>query len=281
MRQCVTHLHHHICKKLTYRKKHRSQQQKKVTQQPIAVPPPQQEYVLGFDPYSPEFADQLMAVFKQDSLSHRLQNNEKKQTKIRTLGARKKKISNKAAKAQEHRWTSQVMQDISSALPFKSNLDLGSNSKSDVYVELSAAKNWALFSNWTLDASQTFRYGAQSKNFSETDFNFSQKSNATDFFSNQISVIKTYEAQYTWSDKLFLKQNFLHDHQLTYGLYTSGIYDKDKKEVELQNWGPYLGWRIPLWRTWLYLSNDISYYRDNTANDGYSFNANLQLEAIF
>ncbi|MBF7682781.1 hypothetical protein I2F27_05465 [Acinetobacter sp. B5B] len=240
------------------------------------------EYVLGFDPYSPEFANQLMAVFSKESLANRLKKNEISHTKVRVLGVSKKKNSSKKlTKAKELLWVGQIMQDVSKILPFQSNLDLGSNSTSDVYVQVIAAKSWPLFAHWSLDTTQTFRYGAQSKNYSETDFNFSQKSNTESLMANQLSVIKTYESQYNWSDKLFMKQKLWLNHQLTYGLYTSGIYNKDKKEVEIQSWGPYLGWRLPLWRTWLYLDNDLSYYKDSSATEGYSFNVNLQLEAIF
>lgn len=266
----------------SHRKKHHVHKPKQVQEPTLPPPPVTPEYVLGFDPYSPEFANELMAVFRQDSLATRLKKNEKAHHKVRTLGTTKKKTSTKkATKAKEKLWIGQILQDVSKVLPFQSNLDLGSNSTSDVYVQVSAAKSWPLFANWNLDTSQTFRYGAQSKNYSETDFNFSQKSTSSDLMSNQLSVIKTYESQYNWSDKLFMKKKLWLDYQLTYGLYTSGLYNKDKKEVELQSWGPYLGWRLPLWRTWLYLDNDISYYKDTTSSDGYNFNVNLQLEAIF
>ncbi|SDC00661.1 hypothetical protein [Acinetobacter boissieri] len=264
------------------KKKHHLLKPAPIQKTTLPPPPDTPEYVLGFDPYSPEFANELMAVFSQDSLATRLNKNEKSHPKVRTLGIPKKKTLNKkATKAKEKLWIGQVLQDVSKILPFQSNLDLGSNSTSDVYVQLSAAKSWPLFANWNLDTSQTFRYGAQSKNYSETDFNFSQKSNSAELMANQLSVIKTYESQYNWNDKLFMKQKLWLDHQLTYGLYTSGTYNKDKKELEIQSWGPYLGWRLPLWRTWLYLDNDVSYYKDSTATDGYSFNVNLQLEAIF
>lgn len=250
---------------------------------PVLLPPLTVESVeekpLDFDPYSAAFANQLMTIFGTDSLAYRLANNEKKTVHIRTFGTHKK--NNHKNKAKEKHWINEVMSEVSKILPFQNDINLGSNSNTDVYVELSAEKNWNVFSDWSLDTTQTFRYGAQSKNYSETDFNFSQKRNGEDLAANRFSIIKTYEAEITWNDKLFMKQQFLNEHQLTYGIYTGGVYNEEKKDLELQSWGPYLGWRIPLWKKWIYLDNDISYYKDITATDGYSFSANLQLEAFF
>ncbi|ESK38364.1 hypothetical protein P256_01898 [Acinetobacter nectaris CIP 110549] len=239
-----------------------------------AIPP------LWFDPNSPIFAEQLLAVFGKTSLSLRLQNTEKKTTKKRTLGFQKKK-SKISKKEKERLWVSEVFGEISKLLPFQNGMDIGSNSNSDVYVEVNAEKNWDLFANWKLDASQTFRYASQSKNYSETDFNFTQQRSDKDLASNQFSIVKSYAEEFTWSDKLFMQKKFLDNKSITYGIYTSGIYSKEKKDVELQSWGPYFGWRIPIWRNWVFLENDVSYYRDSTATDGYSFSSNIQLEATF
>lgn len=272
--------HKQVC--ISQRKKHHAKKLVHLPKVVLPLPPKTPEYVLDFDPYSPEFTNELMAVFHQDSLTIRLKKAEHAHSKVRILGViNKKAITKKEAKATERLWINQIMQDVSKILPFQSNLGLGSNSTSDVYIQLSTGKSWPLFADWNLETNQTFRYGAQSKNYAETDFNFSQKSNSAELMANQLSVIKTYESQYNWNDKLFMKKNLWLNHELTYGLYTSGIYNKDTKELELQSWGPYLGWRLPLWRTWLYLNNDISYYKDTTTTKGYSFNINLQIEAIF
>lgn len=244
-----------------------------------SISPEPIEKPLDFDPYSPTFAQQLMIIFGTNSLAYRLAINEKKVRHLRTFGIHKKNIHKN--KTQEKHWINQVMADVSNILPFQNDINLGSNSNTDVYVQLSAEKNWNIFSDWSLDTTQTFRYGAQSKNYSETDFNFSQKNASDNLASNRFSIIKTYEAEITWNDKLFMKQKFLNEHQLTYGIYTSGIYNEEKKDLELQSWGPYFGWRVPLWKKWLYLDNDISYYKDLTSTEGYSFSANLQLEAFF
>ncbi|MEB5476725.1 hypothetical protein [Acinetobacter pollinis] len=239
-----------------------------------------EEPPLDFDPYSPAFAEQLLEVFGKDSLSLRLQKDEKKHTKQRTLGIHKSKHKT-TKKEKEKLWVSEVFGELSKMLPFENGMDIGSNSTTDVYVQVSAEKNWDLFLNWKLDASQTFRYGAQSRNYSETDFNFTQKSSDTDLASNQFSIVKSYAEEFTWSDKLFMQKEFFGKKRITYGIYTSGIYNKEKKDVELQSWGPYFGWRVPIWRNWIFLEHDISYYRDSTATDGYSFSSNLQFEASF
>lgn len=234
-----------------------------------------------FDPHSPELARQLMAVFGQDSLATRTQRAYKTLHPKRKFGVNKTAAkSKKTTKSQTH-WIKTIMSDLAKQLPFNSDLNLGSNSSSDVYVEFNAKKDWQFNPDFSLNTEQTFRYGAQSRNYSETNFDFTQKQAHHAVASNQLTITKTYDDTYNWENHLFRKQKINHDQSLTYGLYSNGIYNKEKKDIELQNWGPYVSWRRPLWRNWFYLENEVSYYQDRTDENKYRLNTKIQFEMTF
>ncbi|MEB3753194.1 hypothetical protein [Acinetobacter sp. MD2(2019)] len=233
-----------------------------------------------FDPNSPELARQLMAVFGEDSLADRTQRTYQAHRVIHKFGFKKSTPTPKKKPSQKS-GIKAVLSDLSKQLPFQSDLNLGSNSNTDVYVELNAQKEWQLSPDLNLNTQQTFRYGAQSKNYSETYFNFTQKQEHHAIASTDLSVTKTYEDTYNWENHLFRKQHISHDQSLTYGLYSNGIYNKEKREIELQNWGPYLAWRRPIWRTWLYLENGISYYEDRSDDNRRTLSTTLQFEMNF
>lgn len=225
-------------------------------------------------------AEEMMAVFGTNSLENRMLVEEKKHKKIKQFGfhASNKK---KRTKKQNEIWIQQVLKDVFNILPFQSDVNLGSNSNTDVYVELNAQKLWKITPDFNLSAEQTFRYGAESKSYSETNFNFTQKQSKQAVASNDFSIIKTYESEITWDDKLYRQQDFANKNRLSYGVYSSGTYNKENKNIDIQSWGPYFAWRLPIWRDWVYLENELSYYKDASAVEGYSFSVGVKLEATF
>lgn len=223
---------------------------------------------------------ELLAVFGKSSLNDRMLERQKKEQKPRKFGFKKNK-SKKVQAKQEALWFAKVLEDMKNRLPFDSAMELGSNSNTDVYVEINAQKKWLITPDFNVQAEQTLRYGSESRNYSETQFNFTKKQSTKAFASNNFSIVKTYEETITWDDKLYRQQNLDNDNQLSYGLYSSGVYNKESKDLDIQSWGPYFAWRLPLWRDWVYLENELSYYKDATVTEGYSFSVGLKLEATF
>ena len=235
-----------------------------------------------FDPNSPQLLHDLMLPFVQDSLSEKAKKSEQSHRKQRSFGVNHNHPTARPKVSNDTHWVKHVVSDLSKMLPFNNDMNLGSNSDSDVYVELNAEKQWELTPKFSFHATQIFRYGSESRNYSETNFNFTQKESKTAFASTQFSVIKTYEETYIWDNHLFRQQQLSNDRRLTYGIYSNGIYDKTKRDLEVQSWGPYLSWRRPLWRNWVYIENEVSYYKDLTSDEGrHIFTTSLQFEANF
>lgn len=225
-------------------------------------------------------SDTLMQVFHQDSLAKRMLKAEEKRHHSHHFGfpiKNKKKLT----AVQKKLWAQQILDRLSSALPFENNLALGSESNHEAYLEMNAEKTWMFTPNFNLVASQVIRYGTQNKSYAETDFNFTQKESSKAFASNNFSVIKTYEEEITWDDRLYRQQDIMNDNRLTYGVYSSGVYNKQTKDIDIQSWGPYFAWRHPLWRDRFYIENEVSYYKDASMIDGYSVSVAIKLEATF
>ena len=243
---------------------------------------PENPYAPEFDPYSPQLSEELIAVFSQDSLAEKAQKAEQNRRKRRIFGENHTLKAIRKKTSTDNHWVKHVLSDLSKMLPFQNDMNLGSNSPSDVYVELSAEKNWKLTPKFSFNAAQTFRYGAQSRNYSETNFKLTQQESKTTLASTQFSVVKTFNETYTWDNHLFRQQQLPNDRRLTYGVYSGGIYDKTKHDLELQSWGPYVSWRRPLWYKWIYVENQVSYYKDLTTTEGrHVFSTSLQLETNF
>ncbi|MBJ9986561.1 selenocysteine synthase [Acinetobacter sp. S40] len=226
-------------------------------------------------------SQELLSVFGNDSLWARTLQQQPQAVKKFGQSHKGKSKKNKVSNPDP---ISASISTITSLLPFSNDVNLGSNSNSDVYVQFLAKKNWVLRHDISIDTQQLFRYGSTSKNYSETTLNLNQKLQDNTLFSNQFSLNKSQDEEYYWANRTFQQYQFLKNHRLIYGIYSSGVYDQEKKDWELQLWGPYLSWRRPLWRDWIFIDNQISYYHDLTTTDKelqHVFSTTLQLEANF
>lgn len=217
---------------------------------------------------------ELMAVFGNDTLWRRVTQPE--QT-YKAFGKKKKK--NSSAQFSTTNPLSASWATISTWMPFENNLDLGSNSENDVYVQFLAKKKWNLRHNFSLDTEQVFRYGSTSRNYTETTLNLTQKMQDNTLFANKFNVNKSEKEDYSWENWTFQQYQFLKDNHLTYGVYSGGIYNKN--DIRLNSWGPYISWRQPVWRDWLFMQNDLNFFNHIDDDSKHQLSVQMNLEANF
>ncbi|MCU4580692.1 selenocysteine synthase [Acinetobacter gyllenbergii] len=228
----------------------------------------------SIDPRSDiELSQELMAVFGDDSLWQRAQLTQTSQK----LGKITKQHSHKHLSMPNP--VSASWSTISSWLPFNNDLDLGSNSNTDIYVQFLAKKQWNLHSGLDLDTAQIFRYGSTSKNYAETNFNLTQKFQQQALFSTQFNLSKTQDEDYTWRNRTFQKLHLLSKDNLSYGIISEGDYEN--KELRVNQWGPYFSWKRPIWRNWLYMQNDLNYLNIPADKQDNHFSYQMSFEAHF
>lgn len=217
---------------------------------------------------------ELMAVFGNDTLWRRVTQPE--QT-YKAFGKKKKK--NSSAQVSTTNPLSASWATISTWMPFENNLDLGSNSENDVYVQFLAKKKWNLRHNISLDTEQVFRYGSTSRNYTETTLNLTQKMQDNTLFANKFNVNKSENEDYSWGNWTFQQYQFLKDNHLTYGVYSGGVYTKN--DIRLNSWGPYISWRQPVWRDWLFMQNDLNFFNHIDDDSKHQLSVQMNLEANF
>ncbi|WP_111855682.1 selenocysteine synthase [Acinetobacter oleivorans] len=217
---------------------------------------------------------ELMAVFGNDTLWKRATQPE--QT-YKSFGKKKKKTSSTQVSTTNP--LSASWATISTWMPFENNLDLGSNSENDVYVQFLAKKKWNLRHNISLDTEQVFRYGSTSRNYTETTLNLTQKMQDNTLFANKFNVNKSENEDYSWGNWTFQQYQFLKDNHLTYGVYSGGVYTKN--DIRLNSWGPYISWRQPVWRNWLFMQNDLNFFNHIDDDSKHQLSVQMNLEANF
>ncbi|WP_367880329.1 selenocysteine synthase [Acinetobacter oleivorans] len=217
---------------------------------------------------------ELMAVFGNDTLWRRATQPE---PTYKTFGKKKKK--NSSAQVSTTNPLSASWATISTWMPFENNLDLGSNSENDVYVQFLAKKKWNLRHNISLDTEQVFRYGSTSRNYTETTLNLTQKMQDNTLFANKFNVNKSENEDYSWGNWTFQQYQFLKDNHLTYGVYSGGVYTKN--DIRLNSWGPYISWRQPVWRNWLFMQNDLNFFNHIDDDSKHQLSVQMNLEANF
>ncbi|USP40233.1 selenocysteine synthase [Acinetobacter sp. XS-4] len=217
---------------------------------------------------------ELMAVFGNDTLWRRVTQSE---PTYKAFGKKKKK--NSSAQVSTTNPLSASWATISTWMPFENNLDLGSNSENDVYVQFLAKKKWNLRHNISLDTEQVFRYGSTSRNYTETTLNLTQKMQDNTLFANKFNVNKSENEDYSWGNWTFQQYQFLKDNHLTYGVYSGGVYTKN--DIRLNSWGPYISWRQPVWRNWLFMQNDLNFFNHIDDDSKHQLSVQMNLEANF
>lgn len=217
---------------------------------------------------------ELMAVFGNDTLWKRATQPE---PTYKAFGKKKKK--NSSAQVSTTNPLSASWATISTWMPFENNLDLGSNSENDVYVQFLAKKKWNLRHNISLDTEQVFRYGSTSRNYTETTLNLTQKMQDNTLFANKFNVNKSENEDYSWGNWTFQQYQFLKDNHLTYGVYSGGVYTKN--DIRLNSWGPYISWRQPVWRNWLFMQNDLNFFNHIDDDSKHQLSVQMNLEANF
>ena len=227
----------------------------------------------------PTLERKLSLVFGDDSLDNELTNNvaitneNPNNRNDKTLDQKRTRESNSSFAV---RWS-----DFSKRLPFETDADLGLRSGDDVYLRLKASKDWQLENDFSFHAEQIYRYGLDSKNYFRTNMELIHARPNQAFLSNQLNLTHAddQDDDLTWDNNLFRQHQFFHENTFSYGLYTGGFLNN--KDLRLNSWGPFVSWRQPVWREWLYVQGDLNYINNHRDDRSHFISSALRLEALF
>lgn len=168
-------------------------------------------------------------------------------------------------------------------LGIDTDADIGLRSN-DLFIRLQGQKRWQM-DKVQGRVEQMYRYGSQSEHFalSTLEFRLPQSTHRTLYNRANISYQhKNDDETISWSNSSYQEHRWQGKHgghQFSYGLYMGG--DIKHKQATLNTYGPYASYRQPIWREWLFIQTDVSFYNDDKQHKKHHLASFGRLEMVF
>lgn len=226
----------------------------------------------------PVLQQKLNVVFGDDSLDNEPRNNvhlyeENIHPEGKTFDKTQSRESNSSLAL---RWS-----DIGKRTGIDTDADIGIRSGDDIYLRLKGSKDWQLGGDFSTRLEQIYRYGIDSKHYVRTNWEVRRFPEGNTFTANQLHLQYTHddEEEWTWGNSLYRQHNLPGHKRLTYGIYTGG--NIEAKKAKLNSYGPFAGWRQPVWRDWLFVQTEVNYLNNREENRNHHIGTLLRVEALF
>ena len=174
------------------------------------------------------------------------------------------------------RWS----EDIKS-LGIDTDLDIGIRSGADVFARLKASKEWKYTEQLSTRLEQIYRYGSNSKHYLRTNLENKFTETARRLVNNHTFLEYTHDIDenIVWGNSLYRQHNYSNHKQLNYGIFVGG--ELEKKKFDVTHYGPFINYRQPIWRQWLFVQPELNYYNSKKLDRKHTIGAFLRVEAIF
>lgn len=166
----------------------------------------------------------------------------------------------------------------------QTDIDLGLRS-SDVYLRWRGEKRWTM-KNTGGRFEQVYRYGTKSEHYALSTLEFDQPKSTHRTLMNRTHVIytnKDHQEDIGWSNSLYQQHHWqipLGTRSFSYGLYAGGDI-ADEHKSNFNTYGPYVSYRQPIWRKWLFIQGDVGYYNNKDDNKDHHISTFGRLEMVF
>ena len=229
----------------------------------------------------PKLEEHLSVVFGDDTLDNQLSNpahlgadGRQQNDPDRTYNSRRVRDDNASLAL---RWS-----DIDRYVGMDTDFDLGLRSGDDIFARVKVNKGWQLDNNIHTFAEQIYRYGIDSKHYARTNLEVRHAAPAKPFIANHLHF--QYEnddeqEEWSWGNSLYRQHDFAPGKWLNYGIYGGGYIEN--KKVSLNGYGPFIGYRQPFLRDWLFVQTEVNYYNDRRADRSHHPGVLLRFEALF
>lgn len=227
----------------------------------------------------PTLENRFSLVFGDDTLDDEMHNraslnNENiRDDNNRTLDRQRTRDDNASLAL---RWS-----NLSKSLGIDTDADIGIRSGDDLYLRLKGEKGWELDNNFYTNAEQIYRYGIDSKHYLRTNLEVRHARPNEAFIADQLSLTYTDDGtqNFSWDNRLFRQHQFFHHHWFNYGIYMGG--EIDNNTPDLDSYGPFVAWRQPVWREWLFVQSEVNYYNQRKQDRDHTIGALIRLETWF
>lgn len=163
----------------------------------------------------------------------------------------------------------------------ETDFDLGVRSGDDLYARAKAYKNWQLTDRTQTRLEQIYRYGLDSKHHVRTNWETRFQENDAVFSANHLHLQYDHDKteEWTWGNSLYRQHKLGQHRHVNYGLHVSGGIE-DKK-ADINRYGPFVGYRQPIWNDWLFAQTEVNYLNDRSKDRKHHVGTLLRLEALF
>ncbi len=164
------------------------------------------------------------------------------------------------------------------------DIDLGLRSD-DLFARWRGEKRWQNAHDISGRFEQVYRYGTKSEHYALSTLEFNQPQSKHRTLINRSHIAYTHQDNdetLGWSNSFYQQHHWQGKHgvrEFSYGVYTGG--DIDDKKMTLNTYGPYVSYRMPIWREWLFIQTDLSYYNDKAQNRDHHLASFGRLEIVF
>ncbi len=229
----------------------------------------------------PKLEEHLSVVFGDDTLDNQLSNSahlgeegRQQNEPDSTYNSRRVRDDNASLAL---RWS-----DIDRRIGIDTDFDLGLRSGDDIFARVKVNKAWQLGNDIHTFAEQIYRYGIDSKHYARTNLEVRHAPKAKPFVANHLHFQYENdheEEEWSWGNSLYRQHDFAPGKWLNYGLYGGGYIQNSK--LSLNGYGPFVGYRQPFLRDWLFVQTEVNYYNDRRAGRSHHPGALLRFEALF
>lgn len=221
----------------------------------------------------------LNVVFGDDELDNELTDKNHAGKLYKNVNLNKRYNSREARDSNSSiglRWSDGIK-----ALGIETDLDAGIRSGSDIFGRLRISKDWKITDQFSTRLEQIYRYGSESKHYLRTNFENKYTETDTTFIMNHTNFEYRHDVdeERSWGNSLYRQHNFKPLTHISYGISMGGRLDKELSKFNY--WGPFVSYRQPIWRNWLFIQPEISFYNDKDKDRKHFIQTFVRLEAIF
>lgn len=166
-------------------------------------------------------------------------------------------------------------------LGIDTDLDLGIRSTADLFVRAKASKTWQFTERFSSRFEQIYRFGLKSRHYIRTNFENKFSENERRSLNNHTYYQYTHNGDQKkhWGNSAYRQHDYANFKQLNYGFNFGG--EVQSKKFKINYYGPFINWRQPILRQWLFIQPEINFYNNKSVHRKHALGAFLRIEAIF
>ena len=227
----------------------------------------------------PVLKKRLSLVFGDEDLENQSRDASRIDQNYRNLENDKKYDSRQARNDSASiglRWSDQIEK-----LGIDTDLDGGIRSGGDVFGRLRLSRVWDFTDQFSTRLEQIYRYGTNSKHYLRTNLENRYIDSENTFIMNHTFFQYTHDVdeETGWGHSLYRQHNFTDLQRLNYGVFMGGRFDHDRSKFN--TYGPFVSYRQPIFRKWLFIQPEINFYNDKDKDRDHFIGLFLRLEAVF